>query len=510
MRLEDAVVAVVEVPCRHVQGVLVELERSEWTPQRWHVGNRRGCIVWHGDSVTDTEETRLIWLTSAGEAALLAASPPEGCLGELIRSGRALVRRIMHPRPEPAYNTACRLERPPACVRTVQEVLRFARDSAGAAAHSFTFCELFAGIGGFRLGLEAVGGRCVLANEWDAMCAHTYQRNFGADATLQTGDVCALDFAPYEGVDLLAAGFPCQPFSGLSTQPGLTDPRGLLFRQIERFLLQARPRAFILENVPGLLTSEDGRSLDCIASALRGAGYDIAWDVVSAAPLTAQSRRRVYIAGFRDRSAKGFRFPALPELSICVGDICDDGDDEAVGCGTLSARQFDELRLRVARKRGLHSVLAWDHQKANPLVSHYGHHVSRGESQLRPQAAPLRPRLFTPRECLRMMGFPEQFELPDAEPEVTVAESAPAAPTVPLSAPALARAHYRMVGNAVCPPVIAVLGSAVMAHLSHDPDSTAPCGPDGPAKESGLDESGTGIKAAAALACCALPCSAGA
>jgi DNA (cytosine-5)-methyltransferase 1 len=488
-------VAALEVPCPSVQQVLAELERSEWTPQRWHVGNRRGFTVWWGDS--EGKETRLIWLTPAGEAALLSSSSKEGFLYDLIRSGRGRVRRVEHPRPELAYTTACRLEPPSACLRTVQDVLQFARVIARAPADSFTFCELFAGIGGFRLGLEAVGGRCVLANEWDAMCCHTYRRNFGRDATLQTGDVCTLDFAAFAGVDLLCAGFPCQPFSGLSTQPGLADPRGLLFRQIERFLHQARPRAFLLENVPGLLTSEDGRSMDCIASALRGAGYSITWKVVSAAPLTAQGRRRVYIAGFRDR-ADSFRFPELPELGICVGDVCCD-DDTAVAHSTLSARQFDELRLRVARKRGLHSVLVWDHQKAAPVVSHYGHHVSRGESQLRPQVAPLRPRLFTPRECLRIMGFPEQFELPGEEPEVENGN-------VPFSAPALARAQYRMIGNAVCPPVIAALAGAVVAHLKQQTDDAASCSPDErPVKGSELVDANIGIQAAAALACCALP-----
>ena len=489
---------VLMVPCCEVQTVLRELAKVNFTPQRWHVGNRNGHVVWsHGAN----NGMRLIWLTP--EAATSLATGDHSCdrCAALLGSGAAWLSKAAHPRPESAFVSACSLEKlQPGTLPSIRMVLSFIAAERGSEHQGFTFAELFAGIGGFRLGLEAVGGRCVLANEWDPLCCKTYAHNFGESdgGALHPGDVCGLNFAAWSGVDLLCGGFPCQPFSGLGPQDGLHDPRGRLFLEIVRFLREASPRAFLLENVPGLLTSEEGRSMEHIASALRATGYSVTWKVVSAAPLTAQRRRRLYIVGFRDVSADGFGFPTLPELGLASGDV---EDAEAKDAGaTLFPAQLDALKAACSR-RGLHEVLCWPDQKAAPIVSHYGHHVSNGASQLRPQAAPRLPRLFSPREALRLMGFPEAFCVPEdvPAPDMSAPEAggqeprdSAAADKRILSAPATARSHYRMIGNAVCPPVIAAMAGTVVAHLAATET------------EQRLQRQAS-IRAAVALARCALP-----
>jgi site-specific DNA-cytosine methylase len=275
----------------------------------------------------------------------------------------------------------------------------------------------------------------------------------------------------------------------------------------------------------------------------------VTWRVVSAAPLTAQARRRVYFVGFREVAAERFVFPSPPDLGLAVGDVGEavgrddgagreapppdlglaaggagDADDAAgrdgdagreaearaaVARATLSARQFEDLCAAVCQRRGLHSTLAWDGMKAAPIVSHYGHSPSNGASQLRPQPAPRRPRLFTLRECLRLMGFPEQFQL--AAPAGEHGE----APGRRQSAQAATREGYRMVGNAVCPPVVAALAAAVVAHCrasasADADDSQAGSHASGHVRsgECGADLAEAGLRAATALARCALPCAA--
>ena len=500
---------VLEVPCSAVQQVLSELAACSWTPQRWHQGNRHGTVVWRGES----EGTRLLWLTHDGaiqlrQAELASEQGTEGCevVRGLLSSREASVCRHVHPQPELPFRSTHALVPLPAS-GSMASVLESVRRLAGVGdEQSFSFCELFAGIGGFRIGLEAIGGRCLLASEWDSACCRAYVHNFGEDAHLIAGDVHELDFAAYKGVDLLVGGFPCQPFSALGPQSGLADPRGLLFRQIERFLREAHPRAFLLENVPGLLTSEDGKSLEAVVSALRAAGYMVTWEVVSAAPVTPQRRRRLYFVGYRQNKAEpaaaqaadAFAFPEMPELNVFFGDVAESDDMDE---GSLSSRQFDGLRSACS-KRGLHSVLLWDEQKAAPIVSHYGHDVSAGASQLRPQAAPRRPRLFTPRECLRIMGFPEAFALPAEEDTAMAADSDSGLPKPSLlSEPARRRAAYRMIGNAVCPPVIAAIAGSVMTNL--DVSAGASVSHGGNARPASLREAG--IKAAVGLMRCALP-----
>ena len=192
------------------------------------------------------------------------------------------------------------------------------------SSSAFTFVDLFCGIGGFAVALEALGGRCLMASDIDESCREMYLQNVNLAREKFHGDIyeVADDCFP-RNFDLLVGGFPCQPFSTLGEQPGLGDgSRGLLYTQIVRVLRVSRPKAFLLENVPGLAQMEG--ALQTILTALEQAGYSVSLEVCSARGLTAQSRKRLFFVGLRSDShatEEKFQFPYIPDLSLRALDI---------------------------------------------------------------------------------------------------------------------------------------------------------------------------------------------
>ncbi|MDP9169337.1 MAG: DNA (cytosine-5-)-methyltransferase, partial [Acidobacteriota bacterium] len=175
----------------------------------------------------------------------------------------------------------------------------------------FTFIDLFAGVGGMRMGFEAVGGDCVFTSEWDTWCHKTYQANFRSDQHPISGDITQIDVADIPDHDVLLAGFPCQPFSiaGVSKKNSLGRPHGFecktqgtLFFDVARILAVKRPRAFLLENVKNLVSHDKGRTFAVICETLEELGYRIFPEVVDSRAWVPQSRKRILIAGFRDNT----------------------------------------------------------------------------------------------------------------------------------------------------------------------------------------------------------------
>jgi site-specific DNA-cytosine methylase len=157
----------------------------------------------------------------------------------------------------------------------------------------FSFADLFSGIGGFHRGCAARGGECRAACEIDVYAREVYAANYGV---VPHDDIRTM--APLEGLDLLCAGFPCQSHSTLGLRKGLGDSRGRLFYDLCRFIERSRPKAFLLENVKGLLESNGGRTFDAIIRQLEGLGYTVAWGVLDSADFgLPQHRERVYIVG---------------------------------------------------------------------------------------------------------------------------------------------------------------------------------------------------------------------
>lgn len=351
--------------------------------------------------------------------------------------------------------------------------------SDGWGESLFTYAEMFGGIGGFGVALDRLGGACTFYSEIDERCRETYSLNFDTKSSCIHGDIYDVpDEAFPQNLDMLVAGFPCQPFSALGDQPGFDceKGRGQLFLQIVRALKLSKPKCFLFENVPGLLGMKD--TLDVILSAFRGAGYRVSAEVCSARGLTATIRKRLFFVGVREDLVKSnalnasdvpkektatdtkqddataslldtsfFQFPYIPDLKLCCHDIID--YDE------LPAAELDVLRLSEStwdqlsqNKKWKPANLAWPNRHCDTLTSHYGNAVGRGDSQLVPSSCPHPPRRFSVRECARLMGFPNTFTFSGIRPEQ--------------GEMAHRKEGYRMVGNAVCPPLIAVLAGSVL------------------------------------------------
>lgn len=338
--------------------------------------------------------------------------------------------------------------------------------------NAFTYAELFGGIGGFGVGLDRLGGHCVFYSELDERCRETYALNFDTPSSCIHGDIYKVpDEAFPQNLDLLVGGFPCQPFSTLGEQPGFDceKGRGHLFLQIVRALELSKPKAFICENVPGLLGMKD--TLNVIVKAFREAGYRVTAEICSARGLTATSRKRLFFVGIRNDLVASdapkepccgeapqktssslfgdsfFQFPYIPDLKLCSHDILE--------YDTLPTSELDLLRLSQStwnqlsqNKRWKPNHMAWPNRHCDTLTSHYGNAVGRGESQLVPSSSPHMPRRFSVRECARIMGFPNSYEFCGIKPEQ--------------GEMAHRKEGYRMIGNAVCPPLIAALAGRVL------------------------------------------------
>ncbi|CAE7573306.1 dsaVM, partial [Symbiodinium sp. CCMP2592] len=423
------------VPARLVEKAYGELSDAGCIPRRWHPEGRYGIPI----QVAEDSQQRLIPLLADAVDRLPAS------LRAALTAGTVHLRAQEIPWKEP---------KPVRSRPGVSELSLLPRGPGKAV--NFTFAELFAGIGGFRLGLESLGGNCVFACEIEPHTRDMYLHNFG-NVPAVAGDIQEVHASAIPPHDILVAGFPCQPFSALGTQPAFDDDRGLLFREIVRVLEASQPKFFLLENVPGLLRCDDGRVLETIREELSQAGYDVLVETVNAKALTAQARKRVFIIGFRTESqlAHEFQLPHIPDLCLRAEDILET-EDEVMRSGlledyTLTDEQFERLKgsAKWARRGGMSSTLAWGDKVCATLVGHYGKTLRKGNSQLVPRQAPFKPRRFTPRECARLMGFPNSFKL--TEPEEG-------------QSPGMwYRALYKMFGNSVSPPVVAVLAGAILA-----------------------------------------------
>ena len=275
------------------------------------------------------------------------------------------------------------------------------------AKGKFTFIDLFAGIGGIRLGYQLNGGRCVFSSEWDKDAAKTYYFNFGERPC---GDIQKIDPKSIPDFDVLLAGFPCQPFSIIGDKEGFKhETQGTLFFNIEKILLEKRPKAFMLENVRNLTAHDNGRTFKVILSHLRNAGYDVHYKVLNALDYgVPQKRERIIICGFRKKVDFEFPPPMPIEQRKTVADIID-----------AEAEKDKSLFVRPAIRKSRLERLK-DKQFPRPYISHENvagsitpHNFScalrAGASanyilindERRPSA----------REMLRIQGFPDEFKI---------------------------------------------------------------------------------------------------
>ena len=306
---------------------------------------------------------------------------------------------------------------------------------------NFTFIDLFAGIGGIRLAFESAGGRCVFSSEWNKFSQQTYEANFG---DVPEGDITKINERDIPDHDILVGGFPCQPFSiaGVSSKNHLgrahgfeDEAQGTLFFDICRIIKEKRPRAFLLENVKNLKSHDKGNTFKIILKALREElGYDVHYKVVDASSLVPQHRERIFIVGFD--TPMDFKFPDLEDKRPKLRDILEKRVSKkyTLPDGTWKSLQRHRENHR-AKGNGFGYNLADRKGIAKTLSARY---YKDGAEILIAQKN-RNPRMLTPRECSRLMGFPNDFEIPVSDNQA-----------------------YRQFGNAVVVPVVREIANAMI------------------------------------------------
>jgi DNA (cytosine-5)-methyltransferase 1 len=266
----------------------------------------------------------------------------------------------------------------------------------------FTYIDLFAGIGGFHQAAEALGGKCVFASEIDVEAKRAYAENY---KLVPRGDITQIDASEIPDHDILLAGFPCQPFSIIGKKLGFDDIRGTLFFEIARILKEKKPKIFVLENVKQLKTHNRGETLRTIIEILEGMDYKVYKDILNALNFgLPQKRERIIIVGFLNKSVN-FSFPN-PKLQGKLEDIL---ENEA----TIDAKYFASeaiVKKRKAKHKSEFHPGIWHENKGGNISSYpYSCALRAGASYnyLLVNGA----RRLTPREMLRLQGFPDTFKI---------------------------------------------------------------------------------------------------
>ena len=300
----------------------------------------------------------------------------------------------------------------------------------------FTFIDLFAGIGGMRMGFERAGGRCVFTSEWNPWAQKTYAENFGGHETL-VGDIVPYDENDIPDHDVLLAGFPCQPFSiaGVSKKNALGRPHGFecatqgtLFFDVARIIAVKRPKAFLLENVKNLVSHDGGNTFRVIRATLEHElGYHIQTKVIDGQSFVPQHRERILIVGFREPTGftfDDFRFPAAgPKLRSILHP--EDGSQEPEPPYTEGEKAkvhskyvlTDHLWAYLVAYAAKHKAagngfgygLVTPDVTARTLSARY---YKDGSEILVSRGKKKNPRRLTPRECARLMGYPDTYRIP--------------------------------------------------------------------------------------------------
>ncbi len=314
----------------------------------------------------------------------------------------------------------------------------------------FTFADLFAGIGGFRLALEGAGGRCVFSSEWDKYSQQTYFANF---QELPAGDITQIPEESIPDFDLLTAGFPCQPFSTIGKREGFEHPtQGTLFYDVVRIVKHKQPKAFILENVEGLVSHDGGRTLSTIINTLacsvngqylladpENLGYHIFWKVLDAANYgVPQFRKRIFIVGISSSEyphIPAFEFPKPHKEKAYIGKYVEthlEGYEISEHLQKTYIYKLDDGRPEIIdpSSRVQVKTLVATYHKIQRLT---GTFVRDGKTGLR---------LLSENECKAIMGFDPNFKIPVSRTQM-----------------------YRQFGNSIAVPVARAVAKNLVACL---------------------------------------------
>ncbi|MDR1571119.1 MAG: DNA (cytosine-5-)-methyltransferase [Clostridiales Family XIII bacterium] len=267
---------------------------------------------------------------------------------------------------------------------------------------SFTYIDLFAGIGGFHQAADSLGGKCLLASEIDVEAKRAYTANYNLSPH---GDITKIDAKDIPDHDVLLAGFPCQPFSIIGNRLGFDDIRGTLFFEIARILEEKTPRLFVLENVKQLSRHNKGKTLQTIIHTLENLGYKVYWNVLNALDFgLPQKRERTVIVGFLDNDVC-FSFPTNKTTGR-LEDILE--PDEDVDAKFFASERIIEKRLEKHQSKFFPSV--WHENKSGNISSYPYSCALRAGASYNYLLVNGRRRL-TSREMLRLQGFPDTFKI---------------------------------------------------------------------------------------------------
>jgi DNA (cytosine-5)-methyltransferase 1 len=323
-----------------------------------------------------------------------------------------------------------------------------------AGKRKLRFIDLFCGIGGFRYAFERAGCECVFSSDWNEKAQETYEANFGHRPH---GDIHTIAVADIPQHDILCAGFPCQPFSiaGVSKKMSLGKAHGFedkeqgnLFFSLAEIIEFHQPAAFVLENVKNLQSHDQGRTFEIIYNTLTNAlGYNLSWRVIDARSVVPQHRERIFLVGFKDKIQ--FEFPEFPAEGPKLNSILDKKVPDKY---TLTDHLWKYLQDYAAKHKaagnGFGFGLVTGKDTTRTLSARY---YKDGSEILVSQGEHKNPRRLTPRECSRLMGYPDDFKIPVSDTQA-----------------------YRQFGNSVVVPVVERIARAVVTTLHNPKPSTGP------------------------------------
>ena len=331
---------------------------------------------------------------------------------------------------------------------------------------TFRMIDLFAGIGGTRLGMESIGGQCVWTSEWDRFSQKTYATNFADEHSIH-GDIREAHEKEIPEFDFLVGGFPCQPFSiaGVSKKNSLGTPHGFecktqgtLFFDVARIIDHHRPAAFVLENVKNLLSHRKGETFKVIRETLQDElGYEVHYKVIDAKHFLPQHRERIFIVGFRESTSFSWSKLKLPEPNHKLSSILHPQDgteiaEEPFTIGSkakvnpkyvLSDKLWDYLQRYAAKHKAKGNGFGFGLVGAGDIARTLSARYYKDGSEILIKRGPRsNPRRLTPRECARLMGFPDSWQIPVSDTQA-----------------------YRQFGNSVAVPVVKAVAKLVQPHL---------------------------------------------
>jgi DNA (cytosine-5)-methyltransferase 1 len=307
------------------------------------------------------------------------------------------------------------------------------------SAVELKFIDLFAGIGGMRLAFESTGAICVFSSEWDKYAQKTYEANFGE---IPDGDITKIKATDIPKFDILLAGFPCQPFSSIGKREGFKHKtQGTLFYDVARIIDHHKPKAFLLENVAGLLTHDDGRTFTTIISTLVELGYEVEYRILDASDYgVPQKRERIYIVGFKKKKVRSadFLFPRPRSKKVGIGKFIETGLTDLSITKHLQKVYIYKLpdgRPEIITPKSDFPVktLVASYHKIQRLT---GTFVADGPTGLR---------LLSENECKAVMGYPKSFKIPVSRTQM-----------------------YRQFGNSVAVPVVKAVARSIVKHLEQN------------------------------------------